>query len=76
MPKLDHAAACFTAALLLTACGKPEPKTMLYYTQHLDEAREKVARCKSGVETDPECQEAGSALMRQTKPITIGKYQN
>ena len=39
-------------------------------------AREKVARCKSGVETDAECQEAGSALAHETKPTPIGTYQN
>ena len=51
MPKLRQliAASCCTATLLLAACGKSEsePKTMLYYSQHLDEAREKVARCTS-----------------------------
>ena len=80
MPKLRLIAAvsCCTATLLLAACGKSEsePKTMLYYSQHLDEAREKVARCKSGVETDAECQEAGSALAHETKPTPIGTYQN
>ena len=39
MPKLRQliAASCCTATLLLAACGKSEsePKTMLYYSQHL-----------------------------------------
>ena len=52
MPKLRQliAASCCTATLLLAACGKSEsePKTMLYYSQHLDEAREKVARYRYG----------------------------
>ena len=53
MPKLRQliAASCCTATLLLAACGKSEsePKTMLYYSQHLDEAREKVARLEAQV---------------------------
>lgn len=78
MPGLRHVAACAAATLLLAACGKaaPEPKTMVYYSQHLDEAREKVARCKAGTDTDAGCQEASGALAYQTKPTPIGTYQN
>jgi hypothetical protein len=76
MPKSRHIAASLIATLLLSACGKPESKTLLYYQQHLDEAHEKVARCKAGTDTDAECQNAGSALLLQTKPTPIGTYHN
>ena len=54
------------AALPLAACGEAE-KSVEYYKQHLDEAREKSARCQSNGDAGVNCGNASVAIQRAAR---------
>ncbi|MBV2148306.1 EexN family lipoprotein [Sphingobium sp. AR-3-1] len=54
------------AALPLAACGEAE-KSVDYYLKHLDEAREKTARCQSNGDAGVNCGNAAVAIKRNAE---------
>ncbi|QHD70843.1 EexN family lipoprotein (plasmid) [Sphingobium yanoikuyae] len=54
------------AALPLAACGEDE-KSVEYYMQHLDEAREKAGRCQSNGDAGVNCGNAAVAIQRAAR---------
>lgn len=50
------------AAQGMTGCGKAEPRSTQYFAEHLDEAREIVARCGDGSMRGEECANANLAV--------------
>lgn len=53
-------------ALSLTACGEAD-KSVDYYMQHLDEAREKSARCLANGDAGTNCGNAAVAIQRAAR---------
>lgn len=61
--KANIAAMAVAAAVALTGCGSPEPRSKQYFTVHLDEAREIIADCRNGAVRGDECVNADVALI-------------
>ena len=46
----------------LTGCAEAEPRSTVYFKEHLDEARQIVASCRDGTVRGEECANAGMAV--------------
>lgn len=54
--------AALICAYGLTGCDKAEPRSTVYFREHLDEARRIVASCRDGTMRGEECPNAGMAI--------------
>ncbi|MBL9071842.1 MAG: EexN family lipoprotein [Sphingopyxis sp.] len=52
------------ATASLSACGSPEPRSELFFAEHLDEAKRVVEGCRDGSVRGEECHNAERALTR------------
>ncbi len=58
--------------LLLTACSE-EAKTVDYYSQHLDEAKQVLSDCENDARNkDADCENAASAVSKDLKNKVFG----
>lgn len=51
---------------LLAGCAKPQPRSVRYFTTHLDEANGVATDCRTGAGRGEECQNADTALQADT----------
>ncbi|MDV6252893.1 EexN family lipoprotein [Vibrio sp. EA2] len=58
--------------ILLTACSE-EAKTVDYYSQHLDEAKQVLSDCENDARNkDADCENAASAVSKDLKSNVFG----
>ncbi|WP_447401116.1 EexN family lipoprotein [Vibrio harveyi] len=59
--------------VLLTACSE-EAKTVEYYSQHLDEAKQVLADCENDArKKNADCENAASAVSKDLKSKVFGE---